>query len=442
MVVRIVDAPSPSPQAPAQGPMATPIAPPAAVMAPAPPMAREVSPPPPEQPMPPPPAEAGSSPPPDFAALTARETAVIEVNGQYVYEWESVWVQHRWAEAYPLFRFTRAEEVPVPSLWTQAQFKPGDFVAIFLGGQLAVSGRILIWHTAFAAEHHQVMLQGVGLTWQAAGASHIDKDGNFDGMTFMAIVDRVLAPFGIKALPVGTPNGTPFKQAQISPGETIWDFFERLGRDVGAIVGSDQYGNFLIIWDHVGKVTAELTEGINILRCEAIITVENWFNEYIVRGQMPASDDTNGAAASEQEAIAPGRLGVYRPLLTPSEQPVDSGMLQLRAYNEAKWHEGTWLQVVCTVQGWFRPDGLSLWMAGDDVMFSSPSAMINQVMKIQTATFTQDRGQGTLTTLELVAPWLLNDISDIDVRNPNTVPRPGQAVTNTKPPETPPPATQ
>ena len=44
-------------------------------------------------------------------------------------DWESVWVQHRWTEGFPLFRFTAVERDPYPDLWTKQQFNPGEIVA-------------------------------------------------------------------------------------------------------------------------------------------------------------------------------------------------------------------------------------------------------------------------------------------------------------------------
>ena len=64
-----------------------------------------------------------------------------------------------------------------------------------------------------------------------------------------------------------------------------------------------------------------------------------------------------------------------------------------------------------TVQGWLR-DGGNLWRTGDNVYVYSPMAMLNLVMKIQTATFTQDNKGGTTTMLELVLPWRLSATSD------------------------------
>jgi hypothetical protein len=54
-------------------------------------------------------------------------------------------------------------------------------------------------------------------------------------------------------------------------------------------------------------------------------------------------------------------------------------------------------------------------------------AILNQVLKIQTATFTQDRSSGTLTTLELVPPWLLKDHNNFNVGRPGVPQEPADA---------------
>src|SRR3954468_9618870 len=352
-------------------------------------------------------------------SLKARETAVVIVNGKEFSNWKSVHIQSRWTDPYPEFSFTCAEQLPTPSLWTEMQFEPADEVGIILGGQHAISGVILVRQTAYDAENHGVQFQGVGVTWYPSRASHVDKDGNFDKMTFKQIVERVLAPHRdkVSARYVGNISELPFQHMQISPGEPIWQFFERLARMIGVVVGSDPYGNFVFIGDHIGEVAARLTEGVNILKCQAVIAIEKWYSEIILRNQQAGSDDTNMGAASQQEARAPGTLRQYSPLVIPSEEPVSAEMLKLRADNEAKHLAGSIINATITVQGWFVPDNSKLWTPGDLVEVDSPMALIAPVMvlAIQTVTFTQDRNQGTLTTLELVAPWLLNDRTDKNV---------------------------
>ena len=42
-----------------------------------------------------------------------QDIAVLEVNGKTFEDWESVWVQGRWADSCTLFRFTAAERDPI-----------------------------------------------------------------------------------------------------------------------------------------------------------------------------------------------------------------------------------------------------------------------------------------------------------------------------------------
>jgi hypothetical protein len=83
------------------------------------------------------------------------------------------------------------------------------------------------------------------------------------------------------------------------------------------------------------------------------------------------------------------------------------------------------------------PGTTQLWQAGMDVMVVSPMAILNQVLKVQTLTFTQDRQSGTLTTLDLVVPWLLRDgVATAEAFPPPAATPPAPAETTT-PPRTP-----
>ena len=150
------------------------------------------------------------------------------------------------------------------------------------------------------------------------------------------------------------------------------------------------------------------------------------YSDYVVRGQTPANDEQHGRQASEQEAHIAGTARRYSPILTPAEQPVwNAAEIAQRAKNESVWHEGTVINVNVTVQGWMMPGG-GLWRAGDLVAFVSPMTTLNMGLKIQNVTFTQDSQSGTLTTLELVAPWLLKDYGNFNVGRPGAPAAPGR----------------
>jgi prophage tail gpP-like protein len=369
--------------------------------------------------------------------IKPEETATIVVEGRRFYDWESVFVQHRWTEAFPLFRFTAAERDRPATLWEKLQFKPGDECAIYLGGILAIVGVINLRQAAYDANSHGVMLQGVGMTWYASRGSIIDETGNYDGKTFEEVARKVIAPFGIGVKTIGTLNKIPFEKLQVEPGENLWNFLERIARPKGIVLGSDHLGNMLLIDHHSSNVASELVEGDNILKCQATISKEAMHSNYIVDGQPPQGDDQHGRQATEMRAQIGGSAKRYSPLLTPAEQPVKTmAELQDRAQNEAVWHEGTEIRASITVQGWMMPGG-GLWRAGDLIAVQSPMAMLDMGLKIETATFTQDNSGGTLTTLELVAPWLLKDKGDMNVGRANVPVAPGAAKADDKPPATP-----
>ena len=343
------------------------------------------------------------------------EVAVVIVNGMQFQDWETVFIQHRWADSCPLFKFTCAERDPIPEVWTRLQFKPGDACEIILGGKRAVIGVITKRQVAYDARQHGVMLDGKGVTWFAARASVMDKKGEFDNMSFLQIAEKVLAPFAVGHEVIGTLDSSPFPKMQVQPGERVFDFLERIGRQKGIIIGSDELGNFLFIGPHDDIPNDSLVEGYNILRCQCIISVDEIHSQYDVRAQHAASDDNSGTQASELEASVPGTSPRYSPLLTPAEQPMKTiAEVLKRAKYESIWHEGTIIQATITVQGWFTSKG-SLWQAGAAVHVYSPMAMLNAVMAIQTATFTQDSNSGTLTTLELVPPFLLRGTAQWNV---------------------------
>ncbi|HVG51529.1 MAG TPA: hypothetical protein VM867_07850 [Xanthobacteraceae bacterium] len=336
------------------------------------------------------------------------EVAQLVVAGNQFEDWTSVWVQHPWGGPYPLFRFTASERDNLPTDWRKLQFKPGDKCEIMLGGQLGVTGQITERQVAYDASNHAVQLSGKGTTWGATTSSVDDKTGNFDNMSMTAIADKVLAPFGVKALPIGKIDQRPFDRMQAQPGELVFDFLDRIARMRGVLMGSDHLGNMLIIGDHPSPVVQDLIEGENILKMQCVFSNEQMYDLLSVTGQKAVSDDSGPRDSAEMEAQAKGtKFAISRFMKIVTEQPVkERSEIEARANFENIQREGTLITAYATVQGWLR-DGKTLWRAGDSVWVHSPMAMLNMPMSIQTATFAQDNKSGTTTVLELVLPWKL-----------------------------------
>ena len=366
-------------------------------------------------------ASTPSAPPPSDSRFPDAEIATLAVRGSLFEDWESVWLQHRWHEAFAYFRFTAAERGTPPADWHLLQFKPGDNCKIWLARQPALTGIITDRQVSYDAERHQVQLVGKSLThWGYKSSVDVDKNnnGSFDGQTLEAIFEQVMSAYPGSPKIIGFVNPLPFEKCQCNVGELTWDFLERLARPRGATLGSDQFGNYLLIGNHKYPLVAKLEEGVNIKACECRISHDEFFEAIDVRGQGAGSDKSSGSATNEYKCIVAGKAEVYSKIIIPAEQPLE-GQAEAcdRAYNEAKWIAGTEIVANIIVYGWTY-DGHNLWAAGMNVYVDSPMAMLNMVLKIRTVTFEQSDRTGTQTTLELVAPWLLDDGTTLNVSNP------------------------
>jgi prophage tail gpP-like protein len=350
------------------------------------------------------------------------EEAVLVVNGQEFRDWESVWVQRRYGDAFALFRFTAAERDPifnqqdVPA-WTKLQFKPGDLCTVFLAGQLAVTGFIETRQVSYNATQHGVQLDGKSYSANAAKSSVDSKTGSFDGKNILEIAHEVCAPYGVGIKTVGSLDLTPFKKLQCQKGELVWNFLERIARPRGVVMGSDYLGNFLMVGEHSSPIVDQLVEGFNIKTCQCVITIKDIHLDVNVSAQGASDDQFNGPDATEMTADAPSSVGkvLYTKLIIPMEHPPTSqAEVQARATYEQVWKDGTLINCTITKNGWLKSDG-TLWDAGEQVWVNTPMAMLNQAMGIQNVTFTQDDNSGSQTTFDLVLPGALRGSVNADV---------------------------
>ncbi len=364
-----------------------------------------------------------------------QETATLVVNGREFEDWETVWVQKRYAESFSYFRFTAAERdktdtlaklapLTIP-LWQKLQFKPGDSCQIKLAGKQVIDGYIETRQVAYNANSHGVELIGKSNTAWAAKSSVDSKTGNFDNKNVLQVAKECLKDYPVGLKVIGTLDNTVFPKLQCQPGELIWDFLERIARPRGIILGSDAEGNFLLIGQHSSGAVTELIEGVNIKQCQCVITIEHAYETFDTRGQKPASDSSSGAAASEMHATVKGADVPKSKLITPVEQTVETlKEYYARGANEAKWHNASVFTVNITVQGWLS-DGVNVWQPGDIVYVKSPMIMCDQHMGVQLVTFTQDNTNGTQTLLQLWQPWALNN-TNFNTRSPDSAtPGPG-----------------
>jgi prophage tail gpP-like protein len=340
------------------------------------------------------------------------EQAVINVSGQLFSDWETVFVQTRWMHAWDYCRFTATERLGDNSVinWREWQIKPCDVVSVTLANQLVMTGVITERQVAYDVMNHGVQLLGKGSTKWGYMSSVNTQTSSFDNMSFEAIAKAVLTPYlaGNAIKTVGNLNPLPFEKVQCQVGESCWDFLENLSRVRGIAMGSDENGNYVFVGDHSTQPIATLLEGFNIKSMQCSINIDDNYVIYQAVGQKAASDSSGGAASQDMHAEWGGSGCRISILKTPAEQPVTQPELQDRAKQDAKWHEAAKVTVTAIVYGWLWAPG-QLWRVGQSVWVKSPMCPLDEKMIIQRCTYTQDRQNGTQTTLDLVMPWMLND---------------------------------
>jgi prophage tail gpP-like protein len=343
------------------------------------------------------------------------EVASVVIDGFEYATWESVMVQHRWMEAFPIFEIAVSEPTPSPTSFSALRFDIGDLVTVYLAGIQAIYGVISVRQSASDEQSHGVQLIGKGLSWQMAKSSISLGLGNFDGQSIVQIATTICAPYNVPVKVVGNVDMTPFARLQSVPGEPAWDFLERQARFRNTIIGSDEFGALLLIGQNIPAIQPDtLIEGgknRNIEKINVVKSNDTLFANYFATGQNVGSDQIWGAAAAQIAAQVGGLDPLLSSLVIPVEEAVAAAELQKRLLFEKQIHDATQVRATVTVPGWLRSSG-DLWRVGQTYTVIAPDHFPGFPNGIQLAaqvvTFQQNEESGTITTLELVLPWLLN----------------------------------
>jgi len=344
------------------------------------------------------------------------EIAVVQVDGLGYTNWETVMVQHRYMDPFPVFMFSGIEQAQEPMKLANLLFRPGQHCTITLAGFLVVTGMIEIRQSAMDGERHALQIIGKGFQWQGVKSSVVGQAGggyDFSGQNIKQVADTIFGETGVKVLEVGNVDHTPFPALTVSSGESVFNVMEWVTKARRVILGGDHLGNILLIGQHSMNRGGDLVEGPNgnVSRINVIISNENLFKNYYATGQNVGTDDLNGEAASQNVAGPVAGPDITSNRMVPLEVPGNMSDVQKRALWEANIKNGTQVNITILVYGWKQKNG-DLWRVGDEYIVDAPDHLPEEWNKqpyaAQTVTYQQDDQNGTTTTLELVIPLLLN----------------------------------
>jgi prophage tail gpP-like protein len=253
-------------------------------------------------------------------------------------------------------------ELSVTERWknqtTRRPIAAGSACNISIDGERVITGFVDDVVPNYDAEQHSVDVAGRSKASDLIDCSFFSAE-DFKGKRFDVIVKKVCAPFGIDVI-VNADVGEAFTQSQkIEPGETVFEFLDRLARYRALRMVSSAEGALLITRTGTERVKTALRLGENILAASGSFSYRERFGEYSVMGQSTGDDNLFGAVAAEP-------FGVYRDSAITRYRPTvriaDGNINTDECKRQAKWERNTRMgrsgSIVYTVSGWRHADGL------------------------------------------------------------------------------------
>ena len=194
----------------------------------------------------------------------------------------------------------------------------------------------------------------------------------------------------------------PLLMVQRHPLDTVFDTVERYARQLGVMLVGQPDGAILITRGSDKRHT-DLTEGLRPMTGFKVkISQKNKASPSVVRNQRRLG--TAAKDLRDEETVYDPKNGEFRPAIIFGETDQD----KQSAKNRGEWQrlrQGSFggLSATISVAGWRDGDG-ALWEPGRLLFLSIPSERIEQGMRIESVTFTQNLKDGTTAELTLVDP--------------------------------------
>lgn len=235
-------------------------------------------------------------------------------------------------------------------------------------------------------------------------AASVSGPFEFSNQKLEQVIAKVIKPFGIK-LTVAADTGKPFARLAIQPGESAFEFLDRVCRYRAVLPVSDGIGGIVLVKPGKEKSPGKLVYGENILDGNVSIDWRERFSLYVIKGQSENSDDIDAEQASAPESRADdSQVKRYRPKLIINDAQGAALTLKERANWEKQFAKARSHSASYQVQGWHvDAEQTELWRVNTLVYVADPMRGMNREMLIVSTSYSRD-DNGTVTQLDLAPP--------------------------------------
>lgn len=280
--------------------------------------------------------------------------------------------------------------------------RAGAACRVSMNGVRLLTGYIDAVEADLTADSHNIDISGRDRTGDLVDSSARHATGEWRDQTILQVASDLCAPFGI-AVRATTDVGDVFESWQVQAGESVVECLQRMARQRGLLLQSDDGGNLVLCKPGSARIATPLIRGVNILRSRGSVSLRDRYSEIIVQGQSDFSDFRSASEVTEGEARATdAEIGRYRPLVVVVDDADDETMLQDRALWERSTRAAQGTRVTYTVAGWHH-DGGQPWRHDRIVAVRDPELRIDRDMYIAGVTYKRG-AEGTTTELECTYP--------------------------------------
>jgi len=280
--------------------------------------------------------------------------------------------------------------------------KPGAEIKINIGDERVITGFIETLSTSYGEGSRSYNIAGRSKSADLIDCSAKDQT-EFTNVTIAQLAEQLVAPFGLKVF-LSVDPGEAFAKYSVKQGESVFEAINRAARTLGFFWVSTREGNIRLTRAGRARATSELHQDVNMKSGSLQMDNSKRFSEYIVKGQIGASDNFNGALASGGKGTATDAgITRFRPLVMIAENSVDTAKAIIRAQWEASTAVAKAFELNTTVEGWRQADGI-LWGINQIVKVRSRLLGIDRDMLITGVDHSQDVSGGTITGITLTRP--------------------------------------
>ncbi len=286
------------------------------------------------------------------------EPITLRVDGQIYEGWQKVRITRSLRDIAGDF------ELHLTRKWEDAKamvIREGSACTVHIGNDLVLTGYVDDFIPSYDAREVSWVVSGRSKTSDLVDCSAIYKTGQWTNVTLDRVARDICAPFGIDVV-VECDLGDAFPRVAIEQGETCFELFDRLAKQRGILLTTNEKGELVLTQASETPMGASLILGENILAARGNFSMRDRASEWIVKGSSYAGGATwdNAAPATiggQKAVIKDPDVTRYRPRIIIAEDVTTVAGASKRGQWQKQRSIGEGTQTEITVAGW-RTQGM------------------------------------------------------------------------------------